>query len=120
VHLNPDTLLAAAKRDVLAMVESGYAPPAQRSVTVPGRDGIAAIEIAAYTMRGGGYISEYDEHLAKRLAYVICGGDVAQGTERSEQDFLDLEREVFLELCHEDKTLERIQHMLATGTALRN
>lgn len=120
VHLNSDTLLAAAKKDVLAMVDTGYTPPARRMVTVPGRDGVAAIEIAAHTMRGGGYISEYDEHLAKRLAYVICGGDVAQGTERSEQDFLDLEREVFLELCHEDKTLERIQHMLATGKPLRN
>jgi len=120
VHLNSDTLLAAAKKDVLAMVETGYSPPRRHTVTVPGRDGVAAIEIAAHTMRAGGYISEYDEHLAKRLAYVICGGDVAQGTERSEQDFLDLEREVFMELCHEDKTLERIQHMLATGKPLRN
>ncbi|NIA23948.1 MAG: 3-hydroxyacyl-CoA dehydrogenase [Gammaproteobacteria bacterium] len=120
VHLNSDTLLASAKKDVLALVETGYSPPRQRTVTVPGRDGIAAIGIAAHTMRGGGYISEYDEHLAKRLAYVICGGDVAQGTERSEQDFLDLEREVFVELCHEEKTLERIQHMLATGKPLRN
>ncbi len=120
IHLNPDTLLAAAKADVLALVEAGYSPPMPTTVPVPGRDGIAAIEIAAHGMRGGEYISEYDEHLAKRLAYVICGGDVAQGTQLSEQDFLDLEREVFVELCHEEKTLERIQHMLGTGKALRN
>jgi 3-hydroxyacyl-CoA dehydrogenase len=120
VHLNPDTLLAAAKRDVLSMVERGYRPPAMRTVKVPGRDGIAAIEIAVHSMRGGGYISDYDQHLAARLAYVICGGDVPQGSILTEQDFLDLEREVFVELCHEDKTMERIQHMLATGKALRN
>ena len=71
-------------------------------------------------MRGGGYISEYDQHLANRLAYVICGGNVPAGTELTEQDFLDLEREVFVELCHEEKTQERIQHMLQTGKALRN
>lgn len=120
IHLNPDTLLAAAKADVLALVQAGYSPPMPTTVPVPGRDGIAAIEVAAHGMRGGEYISEYDEHLAKRLAYVICGGDVAQGTQLSEQDFLDLEREVFVELCHEEKTLERIQHMLGTGKALRN
>lgn len=120
VHLNPDTLLAAAKNDVLALVEGGYKPPTQAKVKVPGRDGIAAIKIAVHGMRGGGYISEYDQHLANRLAFVICGGDVAQGAERTEQEMLDLEREVFLELCHEEKTIERIQHMLATGKPLRN
>jgi len=120
VHLNPDTLLAAAKKDVLALVEGGYRPPRPGTVKVPGRDGTAAIEVAAHGMRGGGYISAYDQHLANRLGYVICGGDVPQGTERTEQDLLDLEREVFLELCHEEKTIERIQHMLATGKPLRN
>jgi 3-hydroxyacyl-CoA dehydrogenase len=120
VHLNPDTLLAAAKRDVLALVEGGYRPPMSKKVKVPGRDGIAAIAIAAHTMHGGGYISDYDQHLAKRLGFVICGGDVPQGAELSEQELLDLEREVFLELCHEEKTIERIQHMLATGKPLRN
>jgi len=120
VHLNPDTLLAAAKKDVLALVDGGYRPPRPCTVKVPGTDGIAAIEVAAHGMRGGGYISEYDQHLAGRLGYVICGGDVPQGTERTEQEMLDLEREVFLELCHEEKTIERIQHMLATGKPLRN
>ena len=120
VTLNPDNVLADAKADVLAMVASGYQPPMPTTVPVPGRDGIATLKVAAHGMRRGGYISEYDEYLARKLATVICGGDVPEGTERTEQDFLDLERIAFLELCHEAKTLERIQHMLSTGKALRN
>ncbi len=120
VTINPDALLAKAKADVLALVGMGYKPPTPITVPVPGRDGIASLKVAAHGMRGGGYISEYDQHLANRLAYVICGGDVPAGTELTEQDFLDLEREVFVELCHEGKTQERIQHMLQTGKALRN
>ena len=120
VTINPDALLADAKSDVLALLAMGYKPPTPTTVPVPGRDGIASLKVAAHGMRGGGYISEYDQHLANRLAYVICGGDVPAGTELTEQDFLDLEREVFVELCHEEKTQERIQHMLQTGKALRN
>ena len=120
VTINPDALLADAKADVLALVQMGYKPPTPTKVPVPGRDGIASLKVAAHGMRGGGYISEYDQHLANRLAYVICGGNVPAGTELTEQDFLDLEREVFVELCHEEKTQERIQHMLQTGKALRN
>lgn len=120
VTLNPDNVLADAKADVLALVAGGYQPPLPTTVRVPGRDGIASLKVAAHTMRRGGYISEYDQYLARKLAHVICGGDVPEGTERTEQDFLDLEREAFLELCHEEKTLERIQHMLTTGKPLRN
>ncbi len=120
VTINPDALLADAKSDVLALLQMGYKPPTPTTVPVPGRDGIASLKVAAHGMRGGGYISEYDQHLANRLAYVICGGDVPAGTELTEQDFLDLEREVFVGLCHEAKTQERIQHMLQTGKALRN
>jgi 3-hydroxyacyl-CoA dehydrogenase len=119
VTLNPDLVLADAKADVLGLAD-GYQPPAPETVKVPGIDGVAALKVAAYGMRRGGYISEYDEYLAAKLGYVICGGDVPQGTERTEQDFLDLEREAFLDLCHEEKTMARIQHMLATGKALRN
>jgi 3-hydroxyacyl-CoA dehydrogenase len=120
VTLNPDNVLADAKADVLAMVASGYQPPMPTTVPVPGRDGIASLKVAAHTMRRGGYISEYDQYLARKLAHVICGGDVPAGTELTEQDFLDLERTAFMELCHEEKTLERIQHMLSTGKPLRN
>jgi 3-hydroxyacyl-CoA dehydrogenase len=120
VTINPDALLADAKADVLALVQMGYQPPTPTTVPVPGRDGIASLKVAIHGMRGGGYISGYDQHLANRLAYVICGGDVPAGTELTEQGFLNLEREVFVELCHEEKTQERIQHMLQTGKALRN
>ena len=120
VTLNPDNVLADAKADVLAMLATGYKPPLPTTVPVPGRDGIATLKVAAHGMRGGGYISEYDEYLARKLAHVICGGDVPEGTERTEQDFLDLERAAFLELCHEEKTMARIQNMLSTGKPLRN
>ena len=71
-------------------------------------------------MRQGGYVSEYDEHLGTVLATVLCGGEVAAGTLLTEQDFLDLEREAFVSLCREQKTIDRILHMLETGKPLRN
>jgi 3-hydroxyacyl-CoA dehydrogenase len=120
VTLNPDNVIADAKADVLAMLATGYQPPRPGTVPVPGRDGIATLKIGLHGMRGGGYISEYDEYLGRKLAHVICGGDVPPGTERSEQDFLDLERATILELFHEEKTLARMQHMLSTGKPLRN
>jgi len=71
-------------------------------------------------MHQGGYITEYEEHLGATLATVLCGGDVPTGTERTEQDFLDLEREAFLSLCGQQKTIDRILHMLETGKPLHN
>jgi len=120
VTLNPDAVLADAKDDVLGLLQMGYAPPRPTRVPVPGSGGIAALKIGAHGMRQGGYISEYDEHIAGKLAHVLCGGDVPEGTLRSEQDLLDLEREAFLSLCGEEKTIARIMHMLQTGKPLRN
>jgi 3-hydroxyacyl-CoA dehydrogenase len=120
VTLNPDAVLADAKADVLAMVAAGYRAPRPGTVPVPGSGGIAALTVAVHGMQQGGYISEYDEHLGKTLARVLCGGDVPAGTRRSEQDFLDLEREAFLSLCGEEKTMARIMHMLEKGKPLRN
>jgi 3-hydroxyacyl-CoA dehydrogenase len=71
-------------------------------------------------MQQGGYMSEYDLHVSGKVAYVLCGGDVSAGQWVDEQYFLDLEREAFLSLCGEVKTIERIKHMLATGKPLRN
>lgn len=71
-------------------------------------------------MAQGGFLSEYDEHLGSVLATVLCGGDVPAGTMLTEQDFLDLEREAFVGLCREQKTIDRILHMLETGKPLRN
>ncbi|MFH2072828.1 MAG: 3-hydroxyacyl-CoA dehydrogenase/enoyl-CoA hydratase family protein, partial [Actinomycetota bacterium] len=120
VTLNPDAVLADAKADVLALASMGYRPPTPRTVKVPGRDGLAALKIAAHTMKEGGYLSEYDEYLGTVLGSVLCGGDVPAGTVRSEQDFLDLEREAFVGLCGQEKTMARILHMLEKGKPLRN
>jgi len=120
ITLNPDAVLADAKADVLAMVQTGWAPPEPATVAVPGSGGVAALRVAVHGMRQGGYISEYDEHLGVMLGKVLAGGDVPAGTLRTEQDFLDLEREAFLSLCGQQKTLDRILHMLETGKPLRN
>jgi 3-hydroxyacyl-CoA dehydrogenase len=120
VTLNPDAVLADAKADVLALVSMGYRPPAPRTVKVPGSSGIAALTVAIHGMKAGGYLSEYDEHIGRKLAGVLCGGEVPSGTELTEQDFLDLEREAFISLCGEQKTIDRILHMLEKGKPLRN
>jgi 3-hydroxyacyl-CoA dehydrogenase len=120
ITIDPDAVLADAKADVLAMVASGYKPPERRKVKVPGRDGIAALKIAVHTMKEGEYISEYDQYVGTVLGRVLCGGDVPAGTVLTEQDFLDLEREAFVELCRQEKTMARVMHMLETGKPLRN
>ncbi|HSQ37300.1 MAG TPA: 3-hydroxyacyl-CoA dehydrogenase/enoyl-CoA hydratase family protein [Acidimicrobiia bacterium] len=120
LSLNPDSLLADAKGDVLALAAMGYRPPLAAKVPVPGGGGIAALKIGIHGMLGGGYLSEYDAFLGRKLAYVICGGDVPAGTEVTEQYLLDLEREAFLSLCGEEKTIARILHMLEKGKPLRN
>jgi 3-hydroxyacyl-CoA dehydrogenase len=120
ISLNPDALLADAKGDVLALAAAGYRPPLPRPIPVPGSGGIAALKIAIHTMKMGGYLSEYDQHLGHKLAHIICGGEVPAGTELSEQDLLDLEREAFLSLCGEEKTIARILYMLEKGKPLRN
>jgi 3-hydroxyacyl-CoA dehydrogenase len=120
LSLNPEALLADAKADVLALVATGYRPPLARTVPVPGGSGIAALKIAIHTMRMGGFLTEYDQYLGHKLAHIICGGDVPANTELSEQQLLDLEREAFLSLCGEERTLARILHMLEKGKPLRN
>ena len=120
ITLNPDAVLADAKADVLAMAQSGYEPPVPRKVPVPGTTGIAALKVGVHGMQQGGFVSEYDEQLGVVLATVLCGGEVPAGTLLSEQDFLDLEREAFVGLCKEQKTIDRILHMLETGKPLRN
>jgi 3-hydroxyacyl-CoA dehydrogenase len=120
ITLNPDAVLADAKADVLAMVSTGYQPPVPQRVPVPGSSGIAALKVGVHGMAQGGYLSEYDEYLGTVLATVLCGGEVPAGTLLSEQDFLDLEREAFVGLCREQKTMDRIMHMLESGKPLRN
>jgi 3-hydroxyacyl-CoA dehydrogenase len=101
--------------------EQGYTQPIQRtSVKVQGRSGLGALLAGIHGMWRGNYITDYDKLIAEKLAYVMCGGDLTQVGFVSEQYLLDLEREAFLSLCGQKKTLERLQSILQTGKPLRN
>ncbi|MBW2057918.1 MAG: enoyl-CoA hydratase/isomerase family protein [Deltaproteobacteria bacterium] len=120
ITINRDHLLYEAKQTVLAMAKEGYRAPRPRKIRVLGESGLAMFKMAVYTMREGHYISEYDAHIARKVGFVLCGGNVLPNTEVTEQYLLDLEREAFLSLCGEPKTQERIQYTLAKGKPLRN
>jgi 3-hydroxyacyl-CoA dehydrogenase len=120
IVFNRDHLLGEAKRDILKMLDDGYAPPVKRKIKVMGQaaQGMAAAQIS--DMRSGQFISDYDAFLAKRIAYVLSGGDVRDNTEVEEDVILTLEREAFIDFLKEKKTQARIEHMLNTGKPLRN
>ncbi len=121
ISINKDRQIADAKNAVLKMVENGYNQPKQRDdIKVQGRAGMALFTAGVMGMRRGNYISDHDVKIAEKISYVMNGGDLSQSTLVSEQYLLDLEREAFLSLTGERKTLERIQHMLKTGKPLRN
>ena len=121
ISMNRDRTLCDARTRVLAMAAQGYRPPAPReSVKVAGEAGIAELLILLSQYSGGGFISEYDEFLAGRFAYVLCGGNIDGEFPVTERYLLDLEREVFLGLLGEQKTIDRITHTLKTGKPLRN
>jgi 3-hydroxyacyl-CoA dehydrogenase len=95
--------------------------PQQRTdIKVLGRTGLGALLAGIHVMKEGGYATEHDAFVAKKLAYVMCGGDLSEPTLVSEQYLLDLEREAFLSLCGEKKTLERIQSVIKSGRPIRN
>jgi 3-hydroxyacyl-CoA dehydrogenase len=121
ISMNMDRRIADAKRKVLLLAEQGYTQPAPRTdIVVQGRTGIGPLLSGIHAMWRGNYISDYDKLIAEKLALVICGGDLSQPTPVSEQYLLDLEREAFLSLCGQRKTLERLQSILQTGKPLRN
>ncbi|MBU1209574.1 MAG: 3-hydroxyacyl-CoA dehydrogenase/enoyl-CoA hydratase family protein [Proteobacteria bacterium] len=120
VTVNGDHLLYDAKQTVLAMVQEEFKPPRPKLIPVAGDGGRAAIKYMANTMRQGGFITEYEEFIAGKLAYILTGGDVLTGAMITEQQMLDLEREALVSLCGEKKTQERITHMLKTNKPLRN
>lgn len=120
ITFNNDHLLYAAKQKVLLLGSTGYRPPQRKKIQVVGEAGYAAMVLGAQNLKNSGYISEYDMKIARKLAYVIAGGFVAEGTFVDEQYLLDLEREAFLSLVGERKTQERMQHMLVKGKPLRN
>jgi len=121
VVVNKDRQIATAKAYAKLMAESGYTRPIQRKdVKVLGKQALGMFLVGTDSMEAGKYISEHDKKIANKLAYVMAGGDLSEASYVSEQYLLDLEREAFLSLCTERKTLERIQHMLKTGKPLRN
>ncbi|HSG41981.1 MAG TPA: hypothetical protein VLA72_02390, partial [Anaerolineales bacterium] len=120
VVMNRDHLLTEAKQEVLHMIATGYKPPAPEPIYAAGRDALAAIQIGAWMFAEGKYITQYDHHVAGKLAYVMCGGDLTRGQWVSEQYILDLEREAILSLLGEEKTQARMWNFLQTGKPLRN
>ncbi len=121
ISINPDRRISDAKRKVLALYEAGYTQPTPRhDIKVQGRGGLGGLMSGIHGLWRGGYASDYDKLIAEKLAYVMCGGDLSTPTLVSEQYLLDLEREAFLSLCGQRKTLERIQNILQTGKPLRN
>ena len=120
IVFNRDYLIGEAKKDVLKMVDEGYAPPPKRKIKVMGQAAQGMVNAEISNMLSGRFISEYDAFLAQKIAYVISGGDVRDNSEVAEEVILTLEREAFLELLKEEKTLARIDHMLTTGKPLRN
>ena len=120
VVLNRDRAIAEAKAKVLELARNYTQPLPRKDITVLGRQGLAALYTAANELRLGNYASEHDIKIAHKIAYVLCGGDLTGTQQVSEQYLLDVEREAFLSLCGEQKTLERIQHMLQTNRPLRN
>ncbi|MGE5073761.1 MAG: 3-hydroxyacyl-CoA dehydrogenase/enoyl-CoA hydratase family protein [Anaerolineae bacterium] len=120
IVMNRDQLLAEAKREAIHMAASGYRAPAPERIYVAGRDMLAALRVGGFMFKEGGYISAYDQHLAEKLATVMCGGNLTRPQWVSEQYVLDLEREAFLSLCGEEKTQARMWSLLQTGRPLRN
>ena len=121
VIVNKDRQIATAKAHAKLMAEVGYTQPVKRKdIKVLGKQALGMFLVGTDAMEASNYISEHDQKIANKLAYVMAGGDLSEPTLVSEQYLLDLEREAFLSLCSERKTLERIQHMLKTGKPLRN
>ena len=121
ISMNQSRRIADSKQSVIELFNSGYSQPLQRNdIKVLGRSGLGMLYAGINGMFRSNYISEYDVFIAKKLAYVMCGGDLSEATIVDEQYLLNLEREAFLSLCGERKTLERLQSVLKSGKPVRN
>jgi 3-hydroxyacyl-CoA dehydrogenase len=121
VIVNKDRQIATAKAHAKLMAAQGYSQPVKRKdIKVLGKQALGMFLVGTDAMQASNYISEHDQKIANKLAYVMAGGDLSEPSLVTEQYLLDIEREAFLSLCTERKTLERIQHMLKTGKPLRN
>jgi 3-hydroxyacyl-CoA dehydrogenase len=121
VVMNAYELLHVAKAQALALADAGYRPPLPaRNVAVAGKTGFATLQMMLVNMRDGGFISAYDFEIGRRVARVLCGGEIESGSLVDEAWLLELERTEFMELLRDERTQARIAHTLATGKPLRN
>jgi len=120
IVFNRDYLIGEAKKEVLKIVDEGYAPPLKQPIKVLGQAAQGMIEVEIFNMLKGKFITEYDAFLARRIAYVISGGEVRDNSTVEEDVILKLEREAFIDFWKEKKTMARVEHMLKTGKPLRN
>lgn len=121
VTMNQSRRIADAKNNVIELFDKGYTKPVERTdIRVLGQTGLGMLYAGINGMFRGNYITEHDVKIAKKLAYVMCGGDLSEASLVSEQYLLNLEREAFLSLCGERKTLERLQSVIKTGKPVRN
>ena len=120
ISFDKSRLLTDAKARAVGMANSGYTPPTPRSYKLPGESGIATMLMMVNTLVAGGYASEHDKLISMKLANILCGGKGGNAKKCTEQDILDLECEAFLSLLGEQKTIDRIQHMLMKNKPLRN
>ena len=121
ISMNRERLLTDAKSEAARLADAGYVPPLPRTdIPAPGEGMLANLKLGIHMMREAEFISDHDVKIARQVAHVLCGGAVTPGTRVTEQYFLDLEREAFLSLCGEPKTVERITATLKTGKPLRN
>jgi 3-hydroxyacyl-CoA dehydrogenase len=120
ITMNPERVIQDAKSVVLQLAGAGYRPPVPPELPVLGTSLGAELHLGIYLMMQAGHITEYDSHIARKLADVICGGNVTKVSMAPEQYFLDLEREAFISLCGDPRTLARMEHLLKKGKPLRN
>ncbi len=121
ITLNRERVLSDAKQSAIALAEEGYSTPVPRmQIPVPGDAVLATLKLGVHIMRQGEHISDHDAKIGQHVANILCGGSLTPGSQVSEQYLLDLERQAFLSLCGERKTLERIAFTLKTGKPLRN
>jgi len=120
IVFNRDLLIGEAKNEVLKMVADGYAPPVKRPIRVMGEAAQGMVQSELFNMQGAGYVSEYDAFLAKRIAFVVSGGEARTNAKIDEETILNLERQAFCDFWKQEKTQARVEHMLKTGKPLRN
>ena len=120
IVFNRDNLIGEAKKEVLKMVDDAYAVPVKKPLKVMGNAGQGMVNAEIFNMLNGKFMSEYDAFLARRIAFVMSGGDVNKNSEVDEDTILKLEREAFIDFAKEEKTVARIDQMMKTGKPLRN